>query len=109
MVASSETWLRIFCSYAVGPTMQKRQILGRLLPDTSFLFERPLRVISVALIMGLSLLVCPQLRTFSAPVGLSQRCQQKRSLVFAPWAAPRKHADQKVLICEDPAANKPGR
>src|ERR1700733_10607194 len=35
----------------------------------------PVRVKSVILSVGGSLPVCPQLRTFSAPVGMSQRCQ----------------------------------
>jgi len=34
---------------------------------------------SAVLSVGRSLPVCPQLRTFSAPVGMSQRCQQRKS------------------------------
>src|SRR5258708_21058704 len=40
--------------------------------------RRPLRVKSDGLTVGLSLPLCPQLRTFSATVGMSQTCQKRK-------------------------------
>ena len=59
-----------------------RNVLGQR--QQAIQIERPVRVNRVSLTIGRSLPVYPDKRTFSAPVGMSQRCQSTKSLRSSP-------------------------
>jgi hypothetical protein len=69
------------------PNVRMRQERASKFAFNPTTWRGPVRVKSVILSVGGSLPVCTQLRTFSAPVGMSQRCQlptQRSKSPFVP-------------------------